>query len=64
MHLTLLNDAATPPAKSLRAARPLPPRQQIRVDFIVAKIGFVLAEAETAKPPADIHGRAPHGLSE
>ena len=38
------------------------PREHLRVDFIVSKIGLVLAEAETAKPPADIHGRAPHGL--
>jgi len=37
--------------------------ENVRVDLIVSEIRLVLAEAETAKPPADIHGRAPHGLS-
>ena len=39
------------------------PRQHVRVDLVVPEIRLVLAEAETAKPPADIHGRAPHGWS-
>jgi hypothetical protein len=40
------------------------PRQQVRVDLVVSEIRLVLAEPETAKPPADIHGRAPHGLQD
>jgi hypothetical protein len=36
--------------------------QHVRIDFIVSKFLLVLTEAETTKPPADIHGRAPHGL--
>ena len=36
-------------------------REHVRVDRIVAKGGLVAAEAETAKPLADIHGRASHG---
>jgi hypothetical protein len=38
-------------------------RQQVRVDLVVPEIRLVLTETETAKPPADIHGRAPHGLA-
>jgi hypothetical protein len=37
-------------------------REQVRVDRIVAKRGLVAAEAETEKPPANVHVRAPHGL--
>ena len=37
------------------------PRQQVRVDLVVPELLFVLAEAKTAKPPADIHRRASHG---
>jgi hypothetical protein len=36
--------------------------EHIEIDLVVSEIGLVLAKAETAKPPADIHGRAPHGL--
>ncbi len=36
-------------------------RQDGRIDLIPPKIRLVLAEAQTAKPPADIHRRAPHG---
>ena len=36
--------------------------EHLHVDRIVAKGGLVLVEAETAKPPADIHGRASHGF--
>jgi len=35
--------------------------EHVHVDRIVAKGGLVAAEAETAKPPADVHGRASHG---
>ena len=34
--------------------------EHVRVDRVVAKGGLVAAEAETAKPPADVHGRASH----
>ena len=37
--------------------------QQVRVDLVVPELRLVLAESETAKPPADIHGRASHGLA-
>ena len=37
--------------------------EHLHVDRIVAKGGLVLVEAETAKPPADIHGRASHGFA-
>ena len=36
--------------------------EHVHVDCVVAKGGLVLTEAESAKPNADIHGRAPHGL--
>ena len=39
------------------------PRQQVRVDLVVPEIRLVLAEPKTAKPPADIHRRASHGLA-
>jgi hypothetical protein len=39
------------------------PRQQLRVDPVVSEIRFILFEAETAKPPANIHGRAPHAFA-
>ena len=39
------------------------PRQQVRVDLVVPELLFVLAEPKTAKPPADIHRRASHGLA-
>ena len=38
-------------------------REDRLLDPVIAKRGLVLAKAETAKPPADIHGRAPHGLA-
>ena len=31
-------------------------------DPVVAKRSLIFAKAETAKPPADVHGRAPHGI--
>jgi hypothetical protein len=37
-------------------------RQHVQIDFVVSKLLLVLTEAETAKPLADIHGRAPYGL--
>jgi hypothetical protein len=37
------------------------PRQEVRVDLIVSEPLLVLTEAETAKPVADVHGRASHG---
>ena len=39
-------------------------RQHVCIDLVVPKIRLVLAETETAKPPADVHGRAPHAYSE
>jgi hypothetical protein len=59
---------ATTPVASSRDADVLEdgvrqPRQQVRVDLVVPEIRFVLAEPETAKPAADIHGRALHGLA-
>ena len=39
------------------------PRQQVRVDLVVPELLLVLAEPKTAKPPADIHRRASHGLA-
>ena len=36
------------------------PREQIRVDLVVSELLLILAEAETAKPSAHIHGRAPY----
>ena len=36
-------------------------RQNGGIDLIPLKILLVLAEAQTAKPPADIHRCAPHG---
>ncbi len=38
-------------------------RQDVRVDPVVSKVLLVLTETETAKPPADVHGRAPHGIT-
>jgi hypothetical protein len=38
-------------------------RQYRRIDLVVPEIRFVLFEAETTKPPADIHSRAPHGFA-
>ena len=38
-------------------------RQYSRIDLAILEIRLVLFEAETAKPPADVHGRAPHGLA-
>jgi hypothetical protein len=31
------------------------------IDPVVAKRGLIFVKAETAKPSAHIHGRAPHG---
>ena len=39
------------------------PRQHVRVDLVVPELLLVLAEPKTAKPPADIHRRASHGLA-
>ena len=39
-------------------------RKHFRIDLVVSKLLLVLVEAETAKPLADFHGRAPHGLTE
>ena len=39
------------------------PRQQVRVDLVVPELLLVLTEPKTAKPPADIHRRASHGLA-
>jgi len=38
--------------------------KHVRVDLVVPESVFVLAESETAKPTADIHGRASQGLVE
>jgi len=35
--------------------------EDLLVDPVLAKSGLVLVEAETAKPPANVHSRAPHG---
>jgi len=35
-------------------------RQDCLPDSVVEKRSLIFAKAETAKPPADIHGRAPH----
>jgi hypothetical protein len=35
--------------------------EHVHLDCVVAKGGLVLTEAETTKPHAEIHGRAPHG---
>jgi hypothetical protein len=39
-------------------------RQHVRIDLVVSEIRLVLAEAEAAKPPANVHGRAPPGLQD
>jgi len=36
--------------------------EDLPVDPVLAKSGLVLVETEIAKPAADIHSRAPHGL--
>jgi hypothetical protein len=36
--------------------------EDLFVDAVLAKSGLVLVETETAKPTADVHGRASHGL--
>jgi hypothetical protein len=38
-------------------------RQHVRIDLVVSEIRLVLAEAEAAKPPANVHGRAPPGFA-
>ena len=57
--------ASTPPKRSLpHSASGLQGRlKELRgapLDLGVRQIRLVLAEAETAKPPANVHGRAPH----
>jgi hypothetical protein len=39
-------------------------RKNRLVDPVVAERGLIFAETETTKPPADIHGGAPHGRTE
>jgi hypothetical protein len=36
--------------------------EHVEIDLVFSKLFLVSAEAETAKPTADIHGRASHGL--
>jgi hypothetical protein len=38
--------------------------KHVRVDLVVPEPLLIFAESETAKPPADIHGCATHGLSQ
>jgi hypothetical protein len=45
------------------ASATFPLGQDARVDLVVSKLSSRLTEAETTKPHADIHGRAPHGLT-
>ena len=37
--------------------------EDVLVDRVVAKSHLILPETQTAKPPADIHRRAPHGFT-
>ena len=38
-------------------------REDCLPDPVVEKRGLIFPKAETPKPPADIHRRAPHGLT-